>query len=148
MKWVLTSLRGSSDSHLEVPGNIAYVSVFIFLPTLRMQIAEDRWNFVSAVFYADSAALPSCWNKNITTLMWIVYARHRLGFLNNEDPVAEAACRRWHNVAMRMCGGAHVYSPDDPPESNRRGHMNVAGLLKQCLEIKPQSGILIIIPLD
>lgn len=40
--------------------------------------------------------------------------------------------------------GAHMYSP----ESNRQGYMNVAGLLSQCLEIKPQSAILIIIQLD
>lgn len=26
------------------------------------------------------------------------------------------------------CEGAHMYSLDDPPESNRRGYVNVAGL--------------------
>lgn len=39
---------------------------------------------------------------------------------------------------------AHMYSP----ESNGQGYMNLAGLLSQGLEIKPQSGILITIPLD
>lgn len=41
-----------------------------------------------------------------------------------------------------------MYSLDVPPESNRWGYMNVADLLSRCLEIKPQSGLLIIIPLD
>lgn len=54
------------------------------------------------------------------------------------------------SVIMRRWGreGAHMYSQDDPQESNRQDYMNVAGLLSQCLEIKPQSGILIIILLD